>query len=87
MDEADRHRVEVVALLPADASGRDEAGSLQDAEVLHDPEPGHPGQRLAQLAERLAIALEEPIEEDPPTRVAECPEDRSHVVRHRRDVM
>jgi hypothetical protein len=51
------------------------------------PEPRHPRQRLAQLAERLAIAFEEPIEEDPPIAVGECPKDRGHVIRHGLDVM
>ena len=45
------------------------------------------GQVLAQLAERLAIALEEPVEQHPPTWVGERPEDRGHVVRHTRDFM
>ena len=85
--QADRHRVEEVALLAADLLGRHEIGRLQHPQVLHDPEPRHVGQRLAQLAERLAIALEESIEEDPPTWVGECPKDRGHVVRHAGDVM
>ena len=45
------------------------------------------GSCRGQLTERLAIALEEPIEQDPPTRIGECPEDRGHVVRHPGDVM
>jgi hypothetical protein len=87
VDEADGHRVEVVALLATDASGREQAGFLEDPEMLHDPEARHRGQRLAQLTERLAIALEEPVEEDPPIAVGECPKDRGHVIRHSRDVM
>ena len=61
--------------------------SSSTPEVLHDPEPGHPGQVRAQLPERLAIALEEPVEEHPPTGVGQRPEDRRHVVRHARDFM
>jgi hypothetical protein len=71
-----------VALLAADLLGRHEVGRLQHAQVLHDPESRHLRQRRAQLTERLAIALEEPVEQDPPTWVGECPEDRGHVVRH-----
>ena len=67
--------------------GRHETRLLQDAQVLHDPEARHRGQVHAQLTERLAIALEEPVEQDPPTGVGECPEDRSHVVRHVADFM
>ena len=40
------------------------------------------GQVLAQLPERLAIALEEPVEQDPPIGIGECPEDRRHGIRH-----
>ena len=82
MDQTDRHRVQEVALLAPDPQGRDEVRLLQHREVLHDPEPRHPGQVLAQLAERLAIALEEPVEQDPPIRIGEGPEDRNGVVRH-----
>ena len=70
-----------------DPLGRDEIRLLQDREVLHDPEPRHPRQVPAQLAERLAIALEEPVEQDPPIRIGERPEDRDRVVRHAIDYM
>ena len=36
----------------------------------------------AQLTERLAIALEEPVEQHPPIGIGERPEDRCHGVRH-----
>ena len=85
--QTDRHRVEEVALLATDLLGRHEIRRLEHAQVLHDPEPRHLRQRLAQLAERLAIALEEPIEEHPSTRVGEGPEDRGHVIRHVADFM
>jgi hypothetical protein len=52
--------------------------------MLHDPESRHRREGLAQLAERLAIALEEPVEEDPPIRIGECPEDGGRVIRHER---
>ena len=57
----DRERDPLVAL------SQGEVGLFEDAQVLHDPEPGHLRQVPAQLPERLAIALEEPIEERPPT--------------------
>jgi len=54
----------------------------------HDPESGHRRKVVAQLAERLAIALEEPIEKEPPARVAKRPKRRCHrVVAHVRDYM
>ena len=88
VDETDGHRIEEVALLATDALCRHEPGFLEDAEMLHDPEARHAGQVLAQLAERLAIALEEPVEQHSPTGVGERPEHRGHViVRHPRDFM
>ena len=79
---ADGHRVQEVALLATDLARRHEVRVLQDPEVLHDPEPRHLGKCRAQLTERLAIALEEPVEQDPPTRVGEGPKDGGHVIRH-----
>jgi hypothetical protein len=43
MDETDRNRIEVMPLLPAVSTGRDQTGHLEDAEMLHDPEPRHLG--------------------------------------------
>ena len=79
-DEADRDGVEVVVLLAADPAGLDQAGRLEHVEMAHDAEPGHPRQRRRQLAERLSVAIEQPVEEQPPARIAESPEDRRHVV-------
>ena len=62
----------------------DEVRLLQHSQVFHDPEPRHLRQVLAQLTERLAIALEEPIEEFPPMRIGEGPEDRRRRFRHDR---
>ena len=42
--------------------------------MLHDPEAGHV-HVLLQLAERAAVALVEPVEEEPPRRVGERLED------------
>jgi hypothetical protein len=86
--EPDRDGVEVMPFLPALAPGRDERRRLQDAQVPHHPEPRHLRQVRAQLTERLAIALEEPIQQEPAARVAQRPEDRGHGIdRHRRDNM
>jgi hypothetical protein len=85
--ETDRNGVQEMALHPADLDGRQEVRVFEDREVLHHPETGHLGQVLAQLSQRLAIALEEPIEQDPPTRVGERSKDRCHGIRHARDYM
>ena len=87
VDEADGHRVEEVALLAADALRHHEARLFEHTEMLHDPEPRHRRQIPAQLAERLAIALEEPVEQLPPAWVGERPKDGGHVIRHAADFM
>ena len=87
MDEADRHWVEEVALLATDLHRREKARLLEDPEVLHDAEPRHPGQVLAQLSKRLAIALEESIEEQSPPGIGQGSEDRCHRVGHRPEHM
>ena len=74
-DEADRDGIEEVVLLAADlARVVDQARRLEHVEMAHDAEPGHRRQVRAQLAERLAVALEQPVEEEAPARVAERPE-------------
>ena len=50
--------------------------------MLHDPEARHLRQVPAQLSERLAIALEKPVEQDPPIRIGESPEDRRRRFSH-----
>ena len=68
VDLLDRDRVEVVELLPALPSRGDDAGVLQDAEVLGDAEPGHlrPGlDEVRQLRERAAVPLEERVHQQP----------------------
>ena len=59
----------------------DEPGILENAQVLHGAEAGHLQLGL-ELRERAAVALEEPIEEEAPSRVGESLEDR--VVVHAR---
>ena len=88
VDEPDRDRVEVVPLLATVPPRRDEIRFLKDVQVPHDPEAGHRRQVGAQLSERLAIALEQPIEKEPPARVAKRPKRRCHrIVVHDRDYM
>src|SRR6478672_9967995 len=78
VDQPDRHRVEVVELLPAPAARDDEARLLEHLEVLHDPEARHlqPG---LELDARAAVTLEKPIEEMPPSRIGKRLENPSRV--------
>jgi hypothetical protein len=45
--------------------------------VLHHAEACHPG-AIAQLGERLAVALEQPVEERAARWIGECLEDEFH---------
>ena len=76
MDETDGDGVQEMQLATAGAAGRDEICRLQHTQVLHDAEAGHSRQGRLQLLQRLAVALEEPIEEDPPVDVGQRPEGR-----------
>ncbi len=79
-DEPDGDRVEEVELPPAVPARGDEVRILEHAKVLHDAEAGHLRERRLQLAERLAIALPEPVEQHAPVRVGERPECRCQVL-------
>jgi hypothetical protein len=58
--------------LLATAAFRDnEPGILEHAQVLHHPETCH-RESLLQLAERLAVPLEELVEQLPARRIREC---------------
>jgi len=85
VNEADGDRVEEVQLPAPGAAGRDQVRRFQDAQMLHDAEAGHLRQCRLQRLQRLAVALEEPIEEDPPTGVGQRPEGR--LVIHAGDYM
>ena len=63
-DFADGRGVEVVVLLPAAADRGHEVGRFQDRQVLADRLPGHV-QALGQLAQRLAVALVQAVQEAP----------------------
>ena len=65
-------------LLPAAADGRDEIGRLQHGEVLAHRLARHVQPR-AQLAQRLAVALVQAVEQQPPARIGQRPEHLVHV--------
>ena len=65
VDPSDGDGVEVVVALPPDLAARDEVRPFEDAEVLHDAEPRHLRQHRLQLSQRLAVTLEEPVEQRP----------------------
>ncbi len=71
VDQPDRHRVEEVQLLAPRPALDYEPRLLQYAEVLHDAEPGHL-QLGSKLAERAAVTLEEPVEQQPAGGVRQC---------------
>ena len=74
VDQPDRHRVQVVELLPALPARDDETGVLEDAQVLHHAEAGHLELGL-ELRERAAVALEELVEQVASRRIGERLED------------
>ena len=61
--------------LASDLPAGHQPGRFEDPEVLHDAEAGHRRKRPVKLEERLAIALEEPVEERPATLVRQRLED------------
>ncbi len=75
VEPSDGDGVEVVEP-PAAAPMRDhQPRLLQDAQVLHDRDAGHLGKCLLELAERLAIALIEPIQQPPAGWIRQRPKD------------
>lgn len=70
--------IEVVQLPPAHAANGDQVGGLQHAQVLHHAEPRHVRQRRVELAERLAVPLEEAIQQQPSVAIAKRFEDELH---------
>src|SRR5262245_24517719 len=78
-DLADGRGVEVMELLAAAADGGDQVGRFQDGEVLAHRLPGHV-QSGAELAEGLAVARVEAVEELPATRVGQRLEDLVHLL-------
>ncbi len=63
--------------LPAAPHDGDEAGLDEDVEMLRRRLAGHL-KALAQLAEGLAVALTQPVEQQPPCRVGQRLEDLVH---------
>src|SRR5437763_6819006 len=80
VDEPDRYRIEEVQLLPPGAPGDDQPGVLEDAQVLHDAEAAHLRYLGLQFAERAAVTLEEPVEQQSPGRIGQRLEDPVVVV-------
>ena len=80
VDQPDRHHVQEVQLLAARPPGDDEAGVLEDAQVLHDAEARHLELRL-ELGQRAPVAHEELVEQEAASWVCECLEDEV-LVRH-----
>src|SRR4051794_17524946 len=80
VDQPDRHGIEEVQLLPAGSAGHHEPRVLQDAQVLHDAVARHLHLRL-QLTEGAAVATEQQVEQEPPSRIGERLE-HAIVVRH-----
>jgi hypothetical protein len=74
VNQADRHRVQEVELLPARSPCDHEPRLLEDAQVLHHAEARHLELGL-ELCERAAVALEEPVEQKAPRGVCERLED------------
>jgi hypothetical protein len=87
-----RSRVEMVELVATLAAGPDQAGRLQDLQVLRDGLSGRSqavshDQPGAELEERLAVALHEFVEDGSPRRVRQGPEDVRAGVTHAQDDM
>jgi hypothetical protein len=81
-DQLDGDGVEIVQLLAPRPAGDDEAGVFENTQVPHHPEPRHLLAR-GQVAERAAVALEEPVEEVTARGVGEGLEHAVIVISHR----
>jgi len=71
VDQANGHGVEKVQLLAAGAAGDDEARFFQHSQMFHDAETCH-GQLAFELAQRLAVAREEQIQQKAAGRISQC---------------
>ena len=77
VDEPDRDGIQEVQLLAPASLRHDEAGLLEDPQVLHDAEARH-RQTLLQRAQRLPVFLKQLVEQPPARRVGEGLEHRVH---------
>src|SRR6476620_737584 len=82
VDEPDGDGIQKMQLLPPSLFRDDEPRLLEHAQVLHKAESRH-GQPVLELAQRLAILLEEPVEELATRRVGERSEDVIHGTKYR----
>src|SRR5258708_1459202 len=73
-DLVNRDWIEIVELLASSPCGDDEIGFLEQCQVLADGLARHV-ESLAQVAQRLAVGGEEPIEQLAAARIGECFED------------
>src|SRR5262245_14012563 len=76
-DLVDRHRIEVVQLLPSSPQGDDEIGLFQDRQMLADRLTRHVEAR-AEFVKRLATVGAQAIKKFSPTRVGQCFEHSIH---------
>src|SRR4029453_9481311 len=74
VDQPDRYRVEEVQLLPPRSGCDTQARPLESTQVLQHAEARH-GQLGLEFGERLAVPLEQPVEQVSPRRVGERLED------------
>jgi hypothetical protein len=83
MDETDRDGVEEVQLLPTAAPAHNEAGLLEQAEMLGHGDPRHVVAG-GQSHQGLAVPLEESVEQGPPSRIGKRAEHRLHDTHNRK---
>ena len=83
MDESDRDGVQEVQLLPTPAPAHDEAGLLEQAEVLGDADPRHVVAG-GQGHQGLTVMLEQCVEQCAPSRIGKRPEHRLHNIHNRK---
>ena len=82
VDEPDRDGVQEVQLLAAASPGHDQAGLLEQLQVLHDAEARH-REAAREGARRLPVLAEELVEQGAPRRVGQRAE---HVVHGRNNM-
>jgi len=70
VNSTDRYRVQEMKFLASLAARDHEPGFLQHLQVLHDPEPGHL-ELPFELAQRLAVALAQQIQQEAARAVGE----------------
>src|SRR5579884_3481734 len=77
----DRHRIEIVQLLPPPSDSDDEIGVFQDRQMLTHRLSRHVESR-AELAKRLTVLGTQSVEQFSPARIGQRLEHRIHGVSH-----